>query len=146
MLREYVETYYAPLAQSYRRRAAQDARLAQSIDDWRAKLAAHWRTLRFGDLEVAPDGQGYRFRVPVYLDDLDPSDVAVELYAEPQGEQAATRIPMTLGEPLTGAVNCFFYTATIESERPAADYTPRAVPANSEIAIPLESSHILWLR
>jgi len=146
MLREYVETYYAPLSDSYRRRAAQDARLAHSIDDWRAKLAVHWRTLRFGDLDVAQDGRGYRFRVPVYLDDLDSSDVAVELYAEPRGEQAADRVPMTRGEPLTGAVNGYFYSASVTAQRPAADYTPRVAPTYPGVAIPLETSQILWLR
>jgi starch phosphorylase len=146
MLREYVETYYAPLARSYRRRAAEGARLAKSIEDRQAKLAAHWRMVRFGDLDVAQEGQGYRFRVPVYLDDLDPSDVCVELYAEPRGGQAAGALAMARAEPLTGAVNGFVYTATIDAKRPVGDYTPRVVPVYPEVAIPLETSHILWLR
>lgn len=146
MLREYVATYYAPLGQSYRRRVAQDARLARSIADWHANLAAHWRTLRFGDLDVAQEGQGRRFRVPVYLDDLDPTVLAVELYAEPTGERGPARVPMACSEPLPGAVNGFFYVASVTAERPAADYTPRVLPAHPEVAIPLEASYILWLR
>lgn len=144
MLREYVKTYYAPMGQAYRRRAAHGARLASEIDAWRSCLDAHWRKLRFGDLIVRMEGKSYHFRVSVYLDDLSPDALSVELYAEASGGEPPVRLPMRRGEPLPGAVNGFLYDVEVESQRPVTDYTPRLLPAHPDVAIPIEASHVLW--
>ena len=146
MLREYVVDYYVPLAAAYRKRAERDAELAARIEAWRERLHTHWRTLRFGDPDVVEDPDGHRFRVPVYLDDLDEADLAVELFAEPLPGGSETRIAMTRGEALPGAVNGYFYTARVDARRPAEDYTARLVPAHPDARVPLEAGHILWQR
>jgi starch phosphorylase len=36
------------------------------------------------------------------------------------------------------------YSATVPDNRPAGDYTPRIIPKNEEVAVPLEYKRILW--
>jgi len=48
--------------------------------------------------------------------------------------------------PLAGAVNGFIYGARVPARRPVEDYTPRIVPYHAEAFIPMEESHILWMR
>ena len=36
------------------------------------------------------------------------------------------------------------YSATVPDSRPAGDYTPRIVPKNADLAVPLEYRRILW--
>jgi starch phosphorylase len=146
MLREYVEDYYAPLAEAYRRRAAGGGRVAEEVAEWCQRIEAHWRKVRFGDLVITQEAENYRFRVAVYLDDLHPGDVSAELYAEGQDGQAASRVAMTRSGPIQGAVNGHFYIARTARNRPAADYTPRLVPTHAGTLIPLETHRILWQR
>ena len=86
----------------------------------------------------------YDFQVQVYLDELNPDAVKVELYAEAKNDYPAERQQMNRGESLVGSENGFVYTARIAAKRPAADYTPRLVPHNDAASVPLEAAFILW--
>lgn len=95
----------------------------------------------------SPIDHDYTFQVPVYLDDLSPEAVSVELYAEPlEAGAEPERITMSRGKPLPGTVNGYLYTAAVSTPRPADDYTPRIVPCHQEAMVPLENNHILWYR
>jgi starch phosphorylase len=147
MVREYTERYYLPAAAAYRRRAAGQGQLGAEIEAWRQGLAKGWPRLRFGDLCVTRSGSRLRFDVQVYLGDLQAADVEVELYADPSaGEGTPTRIAMARVRALEGAVRAFLYAATVETERPAGDFTPRILPARSEAFVPLEARLVLWQR
>ena len=50
--------------------------------DWQHSLEQKWATLHFGEVKVETDGEQHVFEVQVYLDDLDPNAVRVELYAD----------------------------------------------------------------
>jgi starch phosphorylase len=94
---------------------------------------------------VKTDGQWHFFQVPVYLDELDPEGIMVELFAEPNHANEAIRERMARGEQLVAARG-FNYSARVPASRPAADYTPRVVPFHPAAKIPLEEAHILWHR
>jgi starch phosphorylase len=47
----------------------------------------------------------------VFLDDLDPDAIKVELYAEAQNGGEPVRQPMTRGERLVGSANSFIYSS-----------------------------------
>lgn len=147
MVREYSERYYLPAATAYRERAADRGRLGVEIEAWRQRLTTSWNRLRFGAVVVSRPGSRLRFEVQVYLGELTPADVAVELYADPPRDgDAATRIPMDCMRALDGAVQAFVYTATLDTERPAGDFTPRMLPAHASAAVPLEARHVHWQR
>jgi starch phosphorylase len=82
----------------------------------------------------------------VYLNDLEPDAVRVELYANGVTGNAAVRQEMTRVRQLAGASGGYVYSAAVPSDRPATDYTARVVPYCEGVAIPLEDAHILWQR
>ncbi len=146
MVREYTERFYLPLAANYHQRIADAAQLAVALDQWRELLARHWSALRFGNVSAEPSGDHYTFEVQLYLDDLPPDAVRVELYAEPQDGADPVRTAMARIAPLAGVGNGYVYQATVPTGRPASDYTPRVVPDHPAAAVPLEAKLVLWYR
>ena len=144
-VREYTEKNYLPAAEAYHHRSADQGALAKELVQWRSAIERHWFKLRFGELRVKTDGQWHFFQVPVYLDELDPEGIMVELFAEPNHANEAIRERMARGEQLVAARG-FNYSARVPASRPAADYTPRVVPFHPAAKIPLEEAHILWHR
>jgi starch phosphorylase len=149
MMQEYVETVYRPAAEAFRRRTADDAKLAKDLAEWKDRLNENWKGLRFGRLATSQENESWRFQVEAYLGDLSPEDVQVELFADPLsdgGLAGPEKVIMTRKEPLTGTVNGFLYCASVLAKRPAEDYTPRMVPYHPQAFVPLEDAHILWQR
>ena len=77
---------------------------------------------------------------------MDPQDVAVELYADPLGDQEPIRVAMSAESEALGAGRGHLYAARVQSMRPAEHFTPRIIPYHPEAFIPMEESHILWYR
>jgi len=143
MLREYVETYYVPLAEAYRQRAAGTA---VELQDWYRQLAQHWQKIHFGNVTSTQTEGGHHFEVQVYLDDVSPAAVSVELYATPTIDGEPFCQLLKRGILLAGTVNAHVYQGTVPARRPISDYTPRIVPAHGEALVPLEAGFILWYR
>jgi glycogen phosphorylase len=141
-VREYTEMHYLPAASSYCRRAAESGKMAAAICGWQRQLAQHWNNLRFGDTHLETQQGGYLFHIPVYLDELSPDAVSVELYAD--APDAPFRATMTRAQPLAGSVGGWLYTAVVPDDRPADQYTARIVPQFAGVSVPLEARHILW--
>jgi starch phosphorylase len=143
---EYTEQHYLPAAAAYRDRAADNGAVGLEVVNWRHALEQHWGALRFGELKVETDGQQHVFEVQLYLDDLDPNNVRVELYADGTSGAATERVGMERVRQLVGAINGYAYRATVPATRPASDYTARILPHHDGVTVPLEDAHILWQR
>ncbi len=143
-VREYTEQHYLPAAAAFRTRAADKGAVGRQVVDWQRALKQGWVRLRFGEMKVASDGDQHVFDVQIYLDDLDPQAVRVELYAEGANGDAPVRLEMKRLRPLTGAAAGYLYSAAVSADRPATDYTARVIPHYSGVAVPLEAAHILW--
>ena len=143
-VRQYTDEYYVTAAAALRKRTENRGSLGADLVAWEAELAEHWSALRFGSATVQQQGDQYVFQVQVFLDDINPDSVRVELYADGQKDAAPIIQPMNRGEHLVGAASGFTYTATIPNNRPAADYTPRLVPQHAGAWVPLEAPFILW--
>jgi starch phosphorylase len=143
-VRQYTEEHYLSAAAAFRQRAENRGSAGADLVAWQAELAKHWSALRFGPATVEQQGEHYLFRVQVFLDDLDPDAVKVELYAEAQREEDAITHAMSHGEHMVGPTSAFTYTATVPKSRPVADYTPRLVPQHAGAFVPLEAPFILW--
>ena len=144
VVRQYTEDHYLPAAAAYGQRAANRAALGLDLLHWQAELAKHWSALRFGSATVEQQGQQYFFQVRVFLYDLHPEAVSVELYAEGQNSDAPVRHPMDCGERLVGSLNGFGYAARVPATRPATDFTPRLIPRHGGALVPLEAPFIHW--
>jgi starch phosphorylase len=145
-VREYTEQHYLPAATAVRSRVANKGASGRQLVDWRHNLDQKWASLRFGELKVEGRGGEHVFNVQVYLNDIDPKSVRVELYADGVNGGNPDRQEMKLVRPLVGATGGYDYIAAVSATRPAADYTARVIPCYDGCAIPLESTRILWQR
>lgn len=143
-VREYTEDYYLPAAAAFRERERDNGKLGTTLLDWQGELAQHWAGLRFGQVRLETRDNEHFFEVPVYLDELNPDLVQIELYADGRDGQAPTVTPMQRGAPLAGSANSFVYSATVPTDRPMSDFTPRIVPHLAGAFVPLEADQILW--
>ena len=122
------------------------AQIGRQIVDWQHALDQKWAALRFGEVKVETRGEQHVFEVQVYLDDLDPKAVRVELYADGVMGGAPVRQEMKRVRQLAGASGGYVYSAAVSAARPPADYTARVIPHCDGVAIPLEDARILWQR
>jgi starch phosphorylase len=143
---EYTEQHYLPAASAYLARAVDKGAMGTDIVNWRHALEQKWTALRFGEVKVATEGEQHAFEVQVYLDDLDPEAVRVELYANGVNGTTPERVEMKRVRHLAGAPGNFVYSVAVSAARPPADYTARVMPHHRGVAIPLEDAHILWQR
>jgi starch phosphorylase len=143
-VRQYTEEHYLSAAAAFHQRADNRGSMGADLVAWQAELAKHWAALRFGPATVERESERYLFHVQVFLDDIDPDAVRVELYAEPQKDGEPVTHAMNRGERLVGASSAFTYSASVPTGRPIADYTPRLVPQHVGALVPLEAPFILW--
>jgi len=146
VLRDYTGQHYLPAAIAYRARAASQGAAGAQMVDWQNELKQKWAALRFGDLKVETEGAQHVFELQVYLDDLDPAAVRVELYADGLAGGMPVRQEMKRLRSLVGSVGGHAYGAPVSATRPASDYTARLIPRHDGAAVPLEAPHILWQR
>ncbi|CAG4882369.1 Glycogen phosphorylase [Georgfuchsia toluolica] len=145
-VREYTEQHYLPAASAYLARAVNKGAAGVTIVNWRRALEQKWAALRFGEVKIETAGEQHVFEVQVYLDDLDPETVRIELYADGVNGTAPERAEMKRVRQLVGATNGYAYRAGVPAARPATDYTARVIPHRDGVAVPLEAPRILWQR
>jgi starch phosphorylase len=145
-VREYTEQHYLPAATSYHSRVADKGAIGRQMVDWQRSLEQKWAALRFGEVKVETKGQQHVFDVQVYLNDLDPTAVRVELYSDAVNGGAPAQQTMKSVRQLAGVPGGYVYSAAVSATRPPADYTARMIPQRSGAAVPLESARILWQR
>jgi len=145
MVREYVQRMYEPAEAAVRERLAEGGAKARQLDSLVNTLRTHWSALRFGRLSSRVTAGGLDVTVEVYLDDLPPDDLDVQLYADAlPGEDGPTLVSMSRQQPLVGTSHGFLYQATLSGLRPASHYTPRLVPARGDLLTASEPQLVLW--
>jgi starch phosphorylase len=145
-VREYTERHYLPAAAAHRMRTANKGAIGRQMVDWRHSLEQKWAALRFGELKVETKSKQHVVHVQVYLNDLDPKTVRVELYADGVNGGSPVWQEMKRVGQLAGAPDGGVYSAAVSAGRPPTDYTARVMPYCDGVAIPLEDARILWQR
>ena len=84
--------------------------------------------------------------MPVFLGEIPPSSIAVQLFADVKGEKPAEVIVLHREQPIPGAMNGYIFAGEVQALRPADDYTVRVVPHYSGVQIPAELPLIAWQR
>jgi len=143
---EYTRQHYLPAAAAYLERSADNGNMGRRLVGWRHELGQKWAALRFGEVKVESGAEKHVFEAQVYLDDLDPEAVRVELYANGANGSAPERVEMARVRQLVGAANGYAYRAAVSAARPSTDYTARVIPFLAGAAVPLEDAHVLWQR
>ena len=143
-VREYTEEHYFPAAERYLKRAANNGELGVQVMNWQRALDQKWAALRFGEVKVETDAAQHLFEVQVYLEDLDPYAVRVELYADAIDGSGTVRQAMKRVREPVAAAGVYAYHARVPATRPATHYTPRVIPSFDGVAVPLEAALVLW--
>jgi starch phosphorylase len=145
-VRQYTEQHYLPAAAAFHARQADKGAIARQMVDWRHAIEKQWPTLRFGEVKAETKSDHHLFEVHVYLGQVAPDTVRVELYADAANDGHAVQLEMKRVGPVAGTANGFLYTASVPANRSTSDYTARVVPHYEGVAMPLEEALILWQR
>ena len=145
-VREYTEQHYLPAASTYHLRVANKGEIGKQMLDWKQAVDRRWGSLRFGALRVETSVDHHMFEVEIFLNELDPNAVQVELYANGISGGDPVREGMQCERPLSGASRGSIYHAAVPTARSASDYTARVIPHCEGVAVPLEAAQILWQR
>ncbi|MBP0632863.1 alpha-glucan family phosphorylase [Cupriavidus sp. AcVe19-1a] len=146
MLIEYMERFYRPAARTYRRRCESGARLARALHAWDSALATDWHEVHFGAVESRREADQWHFRLPVYLGEISPDSVKVELYAAADGKLPAESTLMSAEGSIAGAISGYIFSASVPASRPVEHYTARVRAWHEEAFLPAESAWIAWQR
>lgn len=146
MMQEYVENAYLPLAQAMRERAKHSFANAKAMNDWARSLHERWPTLHIANPTISQNDTGWRFIVPVYMGEVSPSTVRVELFADARDELPPEIIVLHQEHDIPGTANSYIYAGIVETSRPADDYTVRAVSYHPDAVLPTELPLIAWQR
>jgi starch phosphorylase len=145
-VREYTEQHYLPAAAAFKDRVADKGARARQIADWKHTLEKQWPTVRFGEVKVETKGAQHLFEVQIYLGQVAPDAVRVDLYANAVNDLPTSCLELKRARPIAGAANAYVYTASVPATRSTADYTARVIPHCDGVAVPLEATRILWQR
>ncbi len=144
-VREYTEHHYLPAAKTYLKRAAKKGLKGKQMINQLQILQEKWDSICFGEVKIATSEEQHVFDVQVYFNDVNPDTVRVELFAEGMNGEAPQITNMERGKKSEGAANGYHFVASVNSTRPATDYTPRVIPNLPGVSVPLETALILWL-
>ncbi|QWF69761.1 alpha-glucan family phosphorylase [Methylomonas paludis] len=144
---EYTEQHYLPAAAAYNLRIADKGAIGKQIAEWQQHLEQKWTTLHFGKMKIETHGEQHLFEIQVYLNDLDPVAVRVELYAEGVAGGTPIRLEMKqVGLPVDTLSSYYLYSTTVSATRSPTNYTVRLIPHHDDVAVPQEARLILWQR
>jgi starch phosphorylase len=99
----------------------------------------HW-----GNLTVSAEKEGWVFEVQIYLGEILPESVQIQLYAESAGEGVPVCEAMQRHASIPGALNGYLYRSHLRVTRPHTDFTPRCVAYHADACIPIENNLIQW--
>lgn len=143
-VRDYTEDYYLPAAAAYRTRARDKGAAAVEMINQRNILDEGFDRIRIMPPRSETEGGTHMFEVHVHLDDIEVDAITIELYADAADGGIATRLAMQRGDK--AGEGGYLYSASVVTDRPAADFTARALRCRKGLAIPLEDPRIMWQR
>jgi starch phosphorylase len=111
---------------------------------WADQLQRHWHGLHIGDPTVVRTDGEWRFSVPIFLGEVPPPSVRVQLFADAQGATPAEVVTLHQEQIIPGTLNGYVYAGEVTTSRPAQDYTVRIVPYHDRVNVPAEMPLIAW--
>ncbi|HEY5282505.1 MAG TPA: alpha-glucan family phosphorylase, partial [Polyangia bacterium] len=141
---EYTEQHYLPCARAYQANAADNGGAARRLIDGQNALTRKLDAIRFGDVSVETQGDKHHFTVEVFLKDISPATVRVELYADGDAGESAVDKEMTGTVEPANAAGGSAYHASVSADRPPTDYTARIMVKHDPSSQDLEPGWMLW--
>jgi starch phosphorylase len=146
MMEEYFRDYYGPAARAFEFRRSDGGRRASELEDWYQRTHRNWPRVHFGEVETHLEESHWRFRAQVYLCDLSPEEVSVQVFAAGSGRHDSVCEPMEVVGTIPGSVGGYIFQGRVAAARPENDYSARVIPFHPDARVPIENSLILWQR
>jgi len=143
MMRDYVGVYM-PLAKSVHERLEDGCTMAKKLNQWSRKLHSRWPSLHIGQPMVNQGDAARQIVVPVYLGEVSPASVRVELFADAAINMASEVLMLHQEQAIAGSTNGYIYAGAITTSRPIEDFTVRVVPYHPNAILPAELPLISW--
>ncbi len=140
-VREYTTKYYLSSAIAYRNRSKDNAAMSAQIVRWKQSIEKNWSHIRFIHSMAETRQDQHFFEVHIDLGQLDPDAVKVELFSNGVDPQRKEMVRQSLKEN-----NHYIYRVSLPAIHAITNYTPRIIPFNLNVSVPLESPQILWQR
>ena len=118
--------------------------MAKTLRDWSEDLQHHWSSLHIGQPTIIDIDHRWRISVPVFLGEVAPTSVKVELFADAREDKPSEVITLHQEQAIPGATNGYIFAGDVIANRVSADYTIRIVPYHADVYIPSELPLILW--
>jgi starch phosphorylase len=144
MLADYLDQLYVPAAEAHWARTGENLANARELSDWYRELRRHWQEIHWGNVDEVSDAGGRLVRVQVYLGEIPPDSVRVQLYAESGSNGPVESVDMRRDHALSGAAGGFLYLAQLPPDRASRTYTPRVVAFDPRARVPAEANFIRW--
>lgn len=149
MVKEYYERFYVP-ANNYGLGLQADGKAAQ-VADWRKKIADNWYRVNVTDITPKLEnailmGDKVHFKARVFLGDLAPEDIQVEVFLGRRGNLGGIVKEDAIDMNCTGKEgDAYIYEANIAPQNSGRqDYALRILPANNSIPNVLMPLFIRW--
>ncbi|NJD30656.1 MAG: glycosyltransferase family 1 protein [Gammaproteobacteria bacterium] len=144
MLAEYLERLYLPAARLHWARSGENLRHARALREWYRQLRQHWQEIHWGNVERVAEADAHVVRAQVYLGDIPPESVRVQLFAENGTGAPPECLEMQRDHALSGSAGGFLYVARLPLDRADRQYTPRVVAWDPRARLPAEANFIRW--
>jgi len=146
MFRDYVERAYLPLSTLYRERSAKGCAEAREARAWAETLTRRWLGLHIERPTISRTQDRWRVSVPVFLGEISPSSVQVQLFADVHDDTPAEAVVLHQEQSIPGAMNGYIYAGEVEALKPVDDYTVRVIPHREGVQVPAELALVAWQR
>jgi glycogen phosphorylase len=146
MMQDYIEQVYIPQAKAVRERWKEKYTKARELNAWARHVHRRWPTLHIGNPTFTRVNKAWHVFVPVYVGEVPPSSVRVELFADTNKLHPPEVIVLHQEQAIPGSNNGCIYAGAVETSRPANDYTVRVVPYHPDAILPAELPLITWQR
>jgi starch phosphorylase len=152
MVAEYTDRFYMPLVERYRKLSVDDFAGVKRLSEWRQRLMSTWAQIRVesveGDLPAELHvGQTFYAQATVFLGELNPDDVCVELYlglVNPGGELAGgASVAMEPIQSLDGG-RWLLGTEAMCGMSGVHGYTVRILPKHPDLVTMFQPGYIRW--
>ncbi len=152
MVREYADRFYGPAARNSVAIGTDGFEKARSLAEWKQGLRQHWANIHIeeveaGKLEEVSVGATVEVRAKIQLGDLNPEDVAVEIYNGPVDSAGAITnaevIPMQRSEALSNGNHVYVGALPLE-ESGLHGYSIRILPSNPLGGTTNDLGLIIW--
>ncbi len=152
MVAEYTDRFYIPSAKRYDALIADEMRRAKALAAWKVRIQNNWNQVRVDKIEGAlPDevrvGDKFNVQAHIYLGNLTPEEVCVELYTglvNPGGEIVkGEALEMQVSKELEEGT--YLYTASAACDMSGLHgYTARILPAHPDLVTSFLPGYIKW--